>query len=150
MIFLNNSIKNTGGYRQQFAHVAGESAQGPGCSGEHWCGPHNGLKVKCPLIGACTWTWGSQVKVLSGEEMQPYWRKNIVGDSLEALELDFPSCFISVCFLCERHVISHLWTPVCKLPAPMLCPALVDSILHGIVEQNEHGLFLVLLITVFN
>lgn len=96
MIFLNNSIKNTGGHRQQFAHVAGESAQGPGCSGEHWFGPHNGLKVKCPLIGSCTWIWGSRLKVLSGEEVQPYWRKNVVGGSLEALELDLPSCFTCV------------------------------------------------------
>lgn len=90
------------------------------------------------------------MEVLFGEEMQPYWRRNVVGGSLEALQIDLPSCFISFCFLCERYVISHLWTPVCMLPAAMLCPALVDSILHGIVEQNEHGLFLMLLITVFN
>lgn len=49
MIILNNSIKNTGGYRQEFPRVAGGNAQWPVCSGKHLWGPHSGLKEKCPL-----------------------------------------------------------------------------------------------------
>lgn len=54
MVILNNSIKNTGGYRQELPRVAGGNAQRPGCFGKHLRGPHSGLKEKCPLIGSCT------------------------------------------------------------------------------------------------
>lgn len=54
MMFLNNSIKNTGGYKQEFPCAAGGSAQWPGFSRKHLYGPHSALEVKCPLIGSCT------------------------------------------------------------------------------------------------